>query len=343
MNDRNGIAHEESHDPAGRRDRQADPMTVAALPHVGIAEVRAAHRRIAPFVHRTPLARSATLDAELGAGVLFKCENLQKVGAFKARGALNAVLSLSDEDAARGVVTHSSGNHGQALAYAASQRAVRCTVVMPETAPAVKLDAVRGYGATVVLCAHAEREQATARIRDEEGSILVHPFNDPAVIAGQGTAALEMLEDVPDLDVIVAPIGGGGLMSGTSVAARSHARHIRLIGAEPERVDDAARSLASGELLPGVENPDTIADGLLTGLGTRTFDIMRAAAVGVVTVTEAAIRNAASFHLFRMKLLVEPSGAVGLAAVRAIADELVGCKVGVIISGGNTDLAWLTG
>ena len=324
------------------RERWEQPLTTAIIPHVAFEDVRAAAERINPFIHRTPLTTSATLARELGASVFFKCENLQKVGAFKARGALNAVLSLSDADAANGVITHSSGNHGQALAYAASQRGVRCTVVIPDRAPALKVAAVRGYGAEVVLCDHAERETVTRRVQEEQGSVMVHPYNNPDVIAGQGTVALEMLEEVPDLEMVVVPVGGGGLMSGTCVTTRAVRPAARLIGAEPERVNDAARSLANGKLLPGVADPDTIADGLLTGLGPLTFDIMQAAGVEIVTVSESAIVDATRFHLFRMKLLVEPSGGTSLAAIRQLGIELRGLKVGAIISGGNTDMSWLT-
>ena len=223
-------------------------------------EVRAAADRISPYAHRTPVATSATLARETGADVFFKCENLQKVGAFKARGALNAVLSLDEEAAQRGVITHSSGNHGAALAYAASIRGIPCTVVMPDHAPAVKIDAVRGYGANIEMCAHAARETTTSQIMHQTGATLVHPYNDAAVIAGQGTSALELIEDVGDLDIVIAPVGGGGLMSGTSITTRALLPSARIIGAEPYAVDDAYRSLESGELQPQVVNPETVAD-----------------------------------------------------------------------------------
>ncbi len=314
---------------------------MTTLPHVKILDVEEAAARIAPHIHRTPIATSASLDAELEATVFFKCENLQKVGAFKARGALNAVLRLVERGETTGVVTHSSGNHGAALAYAAGRVGLSCVVVMPETVSPIKADAVRGYGAEIVFCAHDEREQTAASVREERGAVLVHPYNDPAVIAGQGTAALELIAAVADLDVVVAPVGGGGLASGTSVVVRALLDRARIIGAEPAAVDDAARSVASGELQPAVDDPDTIADGLLTGLGDLTFDILRAAGVEIVTVSEAAIVDAALFHLHRMKLLVEPSGAVALAALRATAPTVAGQRVGVILSGGNTDLRWL--
>ncbi len=309
---------------------------------VTMDEVITAAARIRPHVHRTPLAASATLDGQLGAEVVFKCENLQKVGAFKARGALNAVLGLDPGEAGRGVVTHSSGNHGQALAYAAGVRGVACTVVMPDDAPAPKKAAVRGYGARVIECPHAEREVTTARVVAETGAVLVHPFDDRQVIAGQGTAALELLEDAPDLDLVVAPVGGGGLMSGTAVVVRARRPGARLIGAEPAAVDDAARSLATGARQPAVPDPDTVADGLRTGLSDLTFAHLRALGVEMVVAGEEDIIAAARFHLERMKLVVEPSGGTALAALRSLPrDDLDGKRVGVILSGGNTDFAWL--
>jgi len=303
-------------------------------------DIRAAATRIAPYVHRTPVMTSATLDEELGASILFKCENLQKVGAFKARGAVNAVLSLDDDAASRGVVTHSSGNHGQALAYAASIRKIPCTVVMPDTAPQVKVAAVKGYGADVVFCAQSEREATAERVSSELGATIVHPFEDPAVIAGQGTAMLELAEQMGDLDLIVAPIGGGGLLSGTAIAAATLLPDARVVGAEPELVDDAYRSLVSGFRQPRVPRPGTLADGLLTGIGTRPFRILSDLQTRVVTVTEDQIVSAARFFVERMKLVVEPSGATSLAAVRVMGVQ--GMRVGVIVSGGNTDFAWLT-
>ena len=304
-------------------------------------DVLAAAARIAPFVHRTPVMTSATLDRELGAQVFFKCENLQKVGAFKARGAVNTVLSLRDREAAGGVITHSSGNHAAALAYAAGIRGIPCTVVMPDDAPAVKVTAVRGYGAEVVFCKQTDREAVCEREREARGSTLVHPFDNPRVVAGQGTTALELFEDVPGLDMVIAPIGGGGLLSGTAVTATAMRPGIKVIGAEPEAVDDAYRSLQTGVRRPRVPDPTTWADGLLTGIGQIPFDILTAAGAEVVTMTEHALLDAAFFHLQRMKLVVEPSGATGLAALRTIADAVGGRRIGVIISGGNTDFRWL--
>ena len=306
---------------------------------VTLADVEAAADRIQPFVHRTPVFTSATLDRELGCRVFFKAENLQKVGAFKARGATNAVLQLPE--GAQGVVTHSSGNHGQAIAYAASIRDLPAWVVMPRTAPALKIEAVRSYGAQVVLCDHAERESTAAAVVERTGATLIHPFDEPTVIAGQGTATLELLEQVPRLEVVVAPIGGGGLLSGAAIVGAGRTPAIPVVGAEPFAVDDAYRSLESGIRQPGVESPVTLADGLLTGIGARPFTILTSLGAEVVRVTEAAILGAAYFFLQRMKLVVEPSGATPLAALRAKPERFRDRRVGVIISGGNTDLAWL--
>lgn len=303
--------------------------------------VREAHRRIAPHVHRTPILTSATIDRELSMRVFFKCENLQKVGAFKARGAVNAVLSLSDAAAAHGVATHSSGNHAAALAYAAALRGVPCTVVMPKRAAPIKVAAVQGYGARIVFCDEGQRESTCEAVVAETGATFVPPFDHPAIVAGQGTAALELFEDVPGLDVVVAPVGGGGLLAGTAVAASGQSPVPRVFGAEPEAVDDAYRSMTSGVRQPSVPSPHTVADGLLTGLGELNFALLRQHEVAVVTVTESAILRAARDHLERMKIVVEPSGATCLAALRARREEWQGLAVGAILSGGNTDLAWL--
>ncbi|MCA8964627.1 MAG: threonine/serine dehydratase, partial [Planctomycetes bacterium] len=257
------------------------------------------------------------------------------------RGACNAVFALDDAAARRGVVTHSSGNHAAALAWAAGKRGVPCAVVMPDSAPAVKVEAVRGYGAEIVFCKQHEREATCARVQQERGATLVHPFEDPLVIAGQGTAALELLEDVPDLDAIVVPVGGGGLCAGTAVVARARRAQADVIGAEPLAVDDAARSLATGVRQPRVEAPQTFADGLLTPLGAPNFALLQRHRVRIVTVDEDAIVAASWFFLQRMKLVVEPSGATVLAALRAIGAEVAGRRVGLIVSGGNTDFAWM--
>lgn len=303
--------------------------------------VRAAAARIRGRVHRTPVLTSATLDRELSASVFFKAENLQKCGAFKARGATNAVMALDDATARRGVVTHSSGNHAAALAYAAQQRGIPCTVVMPKTAPRVKLEAVRGYGAEIVLCEPKERDAVCAREQSARGAFLVHPFENAEVIAGQGTAALELLEDEPDLDVVVVPVGGGGLCAGTAITVAALRPSAEVMGAEPFAVDDAARSMQTGVRQPRVENAVTWADGLMTGLGAPNFAILQQRRVRVVNVTEEAMLEAARFFLERMKTVVEPSSATVLAALRAVHGELRGLRIGAILSGGNTDFRWL--
>ncbi len=303
--------------------------------------IQAAAERIRPHVHRTPVMTSATFDRELGASVFFKCENLQKVGAFKARGAVNAVLSLPPTAATQGVVTHSSGNHGAALAYAASIRGIPCVVVMPEDSPQVKIDAVRGYGADVRLCPRPERDAICARVVAEEGRTLVHPFEHPDVIAGQATVALELMQQAESLDMVIAPVGGGGLMAGTTLACRGTDPSIDLLAAEPEAVDDAFRSMTEGVRQPGPVNPTTWGDGLMTGLGEINFRILQQGGVRVVTVSEQEMIDAARFILERMKIVVEPSGATVLAALRRIADELRGRRIGAVFTGGNTDFRWL--
>ncbi|HEB53451.1 MAG TPA: pyridoxal-phosphate dependent enzyme [bacterium] len=308
---------------------------------IAIDDVRAAAERIRAYVHRTPVMTSRTLDDELGARVFVKCENLQKVGAFKARGACNAVMALADVDAEHGVITHSSGNHAAALAYAARARGVPAYVVMPESAPRVKVDAVAGYGAEIRFCRQRDREATCRAWQRETGATLVHPFEDPAVIAGQGTAALELLAEVPELDAVITPVGGGGLAAGTAIVVRALRPAALVLGAEPEVVDDAARSLAAGVRQPRVENPRTWGDGLLTALGAPNFEILRDCGVEIVTCGEDAIVAAARFFLERMKIVVEPSGAATLASLRRIAPRLAGRRIGVIVSGGNTDFRWL--
>ena len=302
-------------------------------------DVQAAALRLKPYVHRTPVFTSSFLDAESGGRLFFKCENLQKVGAFKIRGATNFVLQLSSAQAARGVVTHSSGNHGQAVAAAARARGVPATVVMPRSSAAVKRAAVAGYGARVVPCADGDRARAEAaqRFVEQEGATLIHPYGHPHIVAGQGTLALELLEQVADLDAVVAPVGGGGCLSGISVAVRGLRPRVALFGAEPERADDAARSLAAGRILPSVQ-PDTVADGLRTSLAPLTFALLRAHGVRILTVSEERIVTAMRAIWMRMKLVVEPSAAVSLAAVLAHAVQFRGRRVGVVLTGGNVDL-----
>jgi threonine dehydratase len=306
-----------------------------------IEDIRAAAHRIRGHVHRTPVLTSATLDREFGARLFAKCENLQKCGAFKARGACNAVFALDEPAAMRGVVTHSSGNHGAALAYAARKRGIPCAVVMPDTAPAVKVAAVQGYGAEVRFCKAADREAVCAELQRQRDATIVHPFEDPFVIAGQGTAALELIEDVPDLDAVIVPVGGGGLCGGTAVVVRTLLPAAAMLAAEPLAVDDAARSMATGVRQGRVDGAKSHADGLMTGLGAPNFELLRRHRVRVVTVTEPALVDACRFFVERMKIVVEPSGATVLAALRAIAAELRGKRIGMVLSGGNTDFAWL--
>jgi threonine dehydratase len=302
-------------------------------------EIRQAAARIKPYAHRTPVLTNQSLNEKVGAQVYLKCENLQKVGAFKFRGACNAVYSLTDEEATRGVCTHSSGNHAQALALAAKMRGIPAYIVMPNNAPSVKKNAVAGYGGQITFCEPTleARESTLDRIRRETGATMVHPYNDERVIAGQGTAALELLEDVPDLDVIIAPVGGGGLLSGTSIAATELKKEIRVIAGEPEMADDAFRSMQAGRIIPSV-NPKTIADGLLTSLGTLTFPVIKQRAEQIVTVSEAGIIETMKYIWERAKIIIEPSSAVAVGVLWEKKIDLGGLKVGVIISGGNVDL-----
>jgi threonine dehydratase/serine racemase len=310
------------------------------------AAVLAAAVRIEGYVHRTPIMTSSTLDRIANAELFFKCENLQRIGAFKIRGALNAVLSLDDADAARGVACHSSGNHGQALALAARTRGIAAHVVMPVDASAVKRAAIEGYGAHIVDCepTEASRNETVARVVAETGAVEIHPFDDDRIIAGQGTAALELLQDAPPLDAIVAPVGGGGLLSGTALAVGTDPDLTTAVyGAEPAAADDAQRSFRTGRLHPS-DRPQTVADGLLTSLSPRTLTVIRARAADIVTVEEGAIIDAMRLLWERTKLLVEPSAAVGPAAV--LAGLVPGRRIGVILSGGNVDLdrlPWVVG
>jgi len=302
-------------------------------------DIRAAAQRIKPYAHRTPVLTNESLNQQVNAQVFLKCENLQKVGAFKFRGACNAVYSLSNEEAARGVCTHSSGNHAAALALAAKMRGIPAYIVMPSNAPAVKKAAVAGYGGIITFCEPTleARESTLDRIRLDTGATVVHPYNDERVITGQGTAALELLEDYPDLDVIIAPVGGGGLLSGTSIAATEIKKGIRVIAGEPEMADDAFRSMKAGEIIPS-QNPKTIADGLLTSLGALTFPIIQQRVEKIVTVSEASIIESMKFIWERAKIIIEPSSAVAIGVLWEKKIDLSGLKVGVIISGGNVDL-----
>ena len=315
--------------------------------HPTINHVRDAMRRIEPYVHRTPVARCRAIDELAGCDVHLKCENLQKVGAFKARGAMNAVQLLEDAEAARGVVTHSSGNHAQALAWAARERGIPANIVMPTNAPAIKRRAVEGYGGIVHECEPTldARLAECRRIASETGGTVVPPYDDDRVIAGQGTLALEWLGQVPDLEAVVVPIGGGGLISGVATVVKSLAPSVRVIGAEPSLVDDAARSKASGSIQPHRGDPTgTIADGLRTTLGERTFPIIEKLVDEIVTVEEDAIRAALRLVLERSKLVIEPSAAVGVAvAVDPTFRDRGHRRVGVVLCGGNLDLVALPG
>ena len=302
------------------------------------ADIEQAHTRIAPFIHRTPLLTNHTLDIKSGVSVFLKCENLQKVGAFKARGAMNAVLSLSDAEKQKGVATHSSGNHGQALAWAAKQMGIPAYIVMPSNSPQVKKAAVLGYGAEVIECEPTlqARESTLEKVLERTGAHMVHPYNDYRVIAGQATCAKEILEQQPDIDAIFCPVGGGGLLSGTSLSAH-YFGNVPVYGCEPEMADDAKRGFDAGHIIPST-NPQTIADGLKTSLGDKTFPIIREQVTDIFTVTEEEIIAAMRLLWERAKLVVEPSGAVGLAALIKHRNDYQRKKVAVILTGGNVDL-----
>ena len=303
-------------------------------------DLEQAHERVKLHAHRTPVLTSRTFDERFGAKLFFKCESFQKVGAFKFRGGINAVSQLAAEDLERGVVTHSSGNHAQAIALAARLLGTRAWIVMPNTAPKVKVAAVRGYGAEIVFCEPGveTREQAAAEIIEKTGAVLVHAYNDRRIIAGQSTAAKELFEDVPGLDRVLAPVGGGGLVSGTALAAHHFSPGTRVIAAEPAEADDAHRSMAAGSIQPAVSPPRTIADGLMTQLGDLTYAVFRRHVERVVLVEEDEIVAAMRLIWERMKIIVEPSSAVPFAAVMAGKVAVAGLKVGIILTGGNVDL-----
>lgn len=313
--------------------------TLDATIPIGYDDIVAAAERVAPWVHRTPVMTSRTIDARSGATVFLKCENFQKVGAFKFRGAVNALLRLDEARRAAGVITHSSGNHAQALALAGQMLGVPVTVVMPRTAPAVKRQATEGYGARVVPCEPTlvSRESTVAALAAAHGLTLVHPFNDWDVIAGQGTAALELLEQAGALDMIITPVGGGGLLSGTALAVRGASPGTSVLGAEPERADDARRSLEMGSIQPS-NDPKTIADGLRTSLGPFTFAVISRYVDRIVTASEPEIVEAMRVIWERVKIVLEPSSAVPVATLWNGQLDLAGLRVGVILSGGNVDL-----
>jgi len=306
-----------------------------------LAAIRAAHERIRPHIHRTPILTSARLDAASGASLFFKCENFQKVGAFKARGATNAVFSLDDTTAHRGVATHSSGNHAAALSRAAKLRGIAAHIVMPSNSSKVKVRAVEEYGGRIVFCEPTQtaREETCARVIAETGATLIHSFENEDVMAGQGTAAVELLEDV-DVDLVLCPVGGGGLLCGTAVAAKTMRPKIKVIATEPANADDAAQSFRAGRLMR-VDKPNTIADGLRTNVGAPNFSLMQRYVDDVVTVSEDAIVAAMRTIWQTMKIIVEPSAAVPYAAIlegAASKIDIVGKRVGIILTGGNVDL-----
>lgn len=312
---------------------------VGKTPSPTLADIQEAAVRIAPHVHRTPVMTCSTIDGMVGASLHFKCENLQKVGAFKFRGACNTVLSLSDDEIEHGIATHSSGNHGAAVALAAQLRGTTSVVVMPSNTSAVKEAAVAHYGARIVHCEPNEesRTRTLEAIIEAEGRTLVHPFDDVRVMAGQGTAALELLEQVPDLDIVMTPVGGGGLLSGTAIAVAGLSARTRIIGAEPERADDTYRSFRAGHIIP-VGIPDTIADGLRTTVGELTFPVIRELVADIVRVSEEAIVEAMRLTWQRSKLIIEASAAVPLAALLEGKVDVRDARVGIILSGGNVDL-----
>jgi threonine dehydratase len=302
-------------------------------------QIEQAHERIKPFIHQTPVLKSESIDQMAGARLYFKCENFQKIGAFKIRGGMNAVLSLSKEEIENGIATHSSGNHAQAIAFAARQVGTKAYIVMPETSPAVKVNAVLGYGAEVTFCAPNQqaREKALQEIVDRTGAAFVHPYNDERVITGQATCAKELLEEFPSLDVLLAPVGGGGLLSGTALSAHYFSPGTKVYAGEPEGAADAVLSFRSGKVedAPYVK---TIADGLLTKLGDKTFPIIHEYVTDIFTVTDEEIIEALRLLYERMKIIIEPSCAVPFAALLKHKELFAGKQVGIILSGGNVDL-----
>jgi threonine dehydratase len=309
---------------------------------ITLTDIREARQRIDPLIHRTPVLTSETINRISGAQLFFKCENFQRAGAFKMRGAANAVLSLSGAERQRGVATHSSGNHGQALAKAAQSVGIPAYIVMPRTAPKVKQQAVAEYGAEIIFCEPTlqAREDTLAQVIEKTGATFVHPYNNERVITGQATAALELIEDTGNLDVVMAPVGGGGLLSGTALSTHYLLPQAEVIAGEPTGADDAYRSLKAGRIIPS-EQPDTIADGLLTSLGDKTFPIIREYVKEIITVSDEEIITAMRLIWERMKIIIEPSCAVPLAALLQRSDKFSDKRVGIILTGGNVDLSSL--
>jgi threonine dehydratase len=307
-----------------------------------ISDIRQANERIKNQIHRTPIMSSKLINEITGSEIFFKCENLQKVGAFKFRGASNAVLSLNDEEAHQGVATHSSGNHAQALALAASMRGIPAYIVMPDNSPDVKKEAVAGYGGKIIYCEPTlqARESTLEKVVNETGACFIHPYNNFMVISGQGTAALEIFEDIHNLDIIMTPVGGGGLLSGTSITTKAVSTNTKVIAGEPKGADDAYRSLLKGRIMPSI-NPKTIADGLLTSLSELTFSIISKNVNEIITVSEESIIEAMKLIWTRLKLIVEPSACVTLAAILDNKTKFADKKIAIILSGGNIDLGKL--
>ena len=304
-----------------------------------IEDVFAAHERIRPYIHRTPVLTSSFINQLTGAELFFKCENLQKAAAFKARGASNAVFGLSESDAKRGVATHSSGNHALCLSYAAGRRGIPCHVVMPSTAPQAKKDAVIGYGGKITECepSTTSREAVFAKVQEETGADFVHPYNDPRVIAGQGTCSRELLEQVKGLDAMIAPIGGGGMISGTCLTLSNLAPGVKIYAAEPEQADDAYRSFKAGKIIAD-DAPVTVADGLKVPLKDLTWHFVSNHVTDILTASEQEIIDAMRLIWARMKIVMEPSSAVPLATILKNKEVFAGKRVGVIVTGGNVDL-----
>lgn len=302
-------------------------------------KVEAAYERIKQYVNKTPVMTSTTLNEKLGCNCYFKCENFQKIGAFKFRGALNTILQLSEQEKKRGVITHSSGNHAQALALAAKIAGIKAVIVMPENAPQVKVNATRGYGAEMVVCGSkpGDREEAVKPLIKKHGYTLVHPSDDLTIIQGAGTAAYELIKEVGELDYVFAPVGGGGFLSGTALATKGLLPKAKVIAVEPKNADDAYRSFKEGKIFPSI-NPNTVADGLRTQLGPNTFKVVMDKVDDIILVSEEEIVDAMQFLWERMKLVIEPSGAVSLAGVLSEQISVKNKRVGIMVSGGNIDL-----
>lgn len=302
-------------------------------------DILKASERISSYVHHTPILTSRSLDQIAGCSIYFKCENFQKIGAFKARGAVNAALTLSKEQRKHGIATHSSGNHAQAIAYAASILGIKAYIVMPENAPPIKINAVKGYGAEIIFCKPSleSRESELKKVVQETSAYFIHPYNNYSVIAGQATASYEIYQEIPGLNSLITPVGGGGLLSGSLLSTKYFSPQTKVYAGEPTGADDAYRSLQKGEIVPSI-NPDTIADGLLTSLGDKTFTIIKDNIKEIILVSDNQILEAMRLLWERMKIIVEPSGAVPFAALLKEKNKFTDKKIGIILSGGNVDL-----